>query len=145
MAKVYLRSYGGRDVVDLPPVCMVCGAPATVRRNKQFSWQPQWVPILILGGLLPYLIVSLILTKRQRVETPLCDRHASYWWLFPTLLVVSFLAIFGVGFVVFALLNAAVQNGPGNSDLPGFACLATVLALIVWVIVAVVMQYRRIR
>ena len=93
MAKAYLRSYGGRDIVDLPPVCMACGAPATVRRNKQFSWQPQWVPILILGGLLPYLIVSLILTKRQRVETPLCDRHARYWWLFPLLSGVSLVLI----------------------------------------------------
>ena len=77
MAKVYLRSDYGHEIVDLPPVCMACGAPATVRKRKLFSWQPQWVPVLILVGLLPYIIVSLVLTKRQRVETPLCERHAS--------------------------------------------------------------------
>jgi hypothetical protein len=148
MAKVYLRSYGGREIVDLPPVCMACGAPATVRKSKQFSWQPQWVPILILAGLLPYLIVSIVLTKRQRVETPFCDKHASYWWLFPTLLTLSFFAILGVGFagfVVLNALNAAAQNGPRGSDLSGFACLATVVGFLVWLIVAVVLQNMRIR
>ena len=146
MAKVYLRSYGGREIVDLPPVCMACGAPATVRKSKQFSWQPQWVPILILAGLLPYLIVSIVLTKRQRVETPFCDKHASYWWLFPTLLTLSFFALFGVGFALFIALTVAEQNQPrGGGGVAGFACLATVLAFLVWLIVAVVLQNRRIR
>jgi hypothetical protein len=145
MAKVYLRSYDGREIVDLPPVCMACGAPATVRKSKQFSWQPPWVGVLILAGLLPYLIVSLVLTKRQRVETPLCDRHASYWWLFPTLLTLSIFAILGLGFVAFIALNAAAQNGPRNSDVSGLACLGTIGAFLAWLIVAVILQNMRIR
>jgi hypothetical protein len=146
MAKVYLRSDYGHEIVDLPPVCMACGAPATVRKRKLFSWQPQWVPVLILVGVLPYVIVSLVLTKRQRVATPLCERHASYWWLFPTLLTLSFFALFGVGFALFIALTVAEQNQPrGGGGVAGFACLATVLAFLVWLIVAVVLQNRRIR
>ena len=46
---------------------MKCSAPATTRKEKTFSWHPQWVIVLILVGLLPYILVALILTKRRRV------------------------------------------------------------------------------
>jgi hypothetical protein len=146
MARVYLRCYSGREIDDLPPVCMACGAPATVRMSKQFSWQPTWVPVLILAGLLPYLIVSLVLTKRQRVATPFCDRHANYWWLFPTLLALSGFGIFGVGGIIFiAILNLG-PNGPRNNDmLPGLVCFGTVGVFFVWLIVVSVINQMRIR
>src|SRR5262249_7891496 len=80
-------------------------------------------------------------------ETPLCDRHASYWWRFPTLLTVSGFAIFGGGFVLFIALSVAEQNRPrgGGGDVAPFACLATVLVVLVWLIVAVILQNLRIR
>src|SRR5262249_42010170 len=141
MANVYLRTYRGQDVIDLPPVCMVCGAPAAVRKRKQFSWQPSWVPGLIIAVALPYIVVSLLMTKRQTVETPLCDRHSTYWWLFPTLLVVSILGIFGFGFLAFVAINSATQpgSGRGGSDAAGLVCIATIVVFIVWLIVAVIM------
>src|SRR5262249_9663675 len=62
-----------RDEVDndsLPDVCMVCGAEATLRKRKSFSWHPPWVILLILISLWPYIIVALILTKRMTVRAP---------------------------------------------------------------------------
>ena len=60
---------------------------------------------------------------------------------------MSFFAILGIGFALFIALTVAEQNQRrgGGGDVSGFACLATVLAFIVWLIVAVVLQNRRIR
>src|SRR5437762_2396026 len=106
MANVKLPAFG-QEIVDLPPVCMVCGAGATVHKSKQFSWHPPWVGVLVLISPVIYIIVALILTKRQRIATPLCDRHSSYWWLFPALLVLSVLAIIGVGILGAMVVSAA--------------------------------------
>ncbi len=45
----------------LPAVCMRCGAPAVVWKDKKFTWIPPWLSITILGGLLPYVILARIL------------------------------------------------------------------------------------
>src|SRR5258708_14518335 len=48
----------------LPMVCMRCGEPATVTRTRNMSWCPPWVGVLFLAGLIPYVIVAIIMTKR---------------------------------------------------------------------------------
>jgi hypothetical protein len=140
MAKVYLRYDHGREITDLPPVCIKCGAPASVRKNKQFSWQPQWVPILILGGLLPYIIVSMILTKRKTVETPLCEDHKSYWWLYPAVMTLLCLGVLGLGFVGMIALS-----GGKNGDLGGAVCGLSVLVFFGVLVVAAIINMTRIR
>src|SRR5258708_4549686 len=67
------------DADALPDTCMCCGAPAAVRKERTFAWQPPWIVVLVLAGLLPYIIVSLILTRRKRVAVPLCERHQGHW------------------------------------------------------------------
>jgi hypothetical protein len=69
----------GNEQYDLPEVCMKCGAPAAVRKRKTFSWYPPWVALLLLAGLLPFIIVALILTKRRTVDAPLCEDHTNHW------------------------------------------------------------------
>jgi hypothetical protein len=64
---------------DLPPYCLRCGAPARKRIGKNFAWYPPWVNLLIFIGLLPAAIVALVLTKRMRVEAPMCARHRWHW------------------------------------------------------------------
>jgi hypothetical protein len=51
----------------LPDICMCCGEEATVTKTKKMSWCPPWVGVLFLAGLLPYIIVMLIMTKRARL------------------------------------------------------------------------------
>jgi phage shock protein PspC (stress-responsive transcriptional regulator) len=145
MAKVFLRADSGRGVVDLPPICIKCGAPATVRKNKQFSWQPPWVPILIIGGVWPYIIVSLIMTKRKSVETPLCDEHKSYWWMYPLMMWMLALGLLALGAVALVGATAAGGNGNNNADFVGLACGGTGVALLALIIVAAIMNSRRIR
>ncbi len=145
MAKVFLRAGPGQGVIDLPAICIKCGAPATVRKNKQFSWQPPWVPVLIIGGLLPYIIVSMILTKRKSVETPLCDQHKSYWWMYPLMMWMLVLGVIAFGVVAMIGLSAAGGNGNDTGELVGLACAGSGVALLVILIVAAIVNSMRIR
>jgi hypothetical protein len=144
MAEVKLRSDLGREITDLPPVCMACGAPATVRKSKTFSWQPPWVGILILLGLWPYVIVSMLMTKRQRVATPLCDKHSTYWWLYPTILLLGILAFIGAGIVGGVTMEGG-GRGQGPNPISGLLCIASVMGFLILLVVAVVMNLMRIR
>jgi hypothetical protein len=60
----------------LPQYCVKCGGPTNeppLKRN--FSWHPQWYAVLIFFGLLPFLIMALVGSKRMVVQIPLCAKH----------------------------------------------------------------------
>jgi hypothetical protein len=63
----------------LPDVCAKCGQPAVERNYRRFSWHPEWLIVLILVGLLIYIIVALILTKKMAVDLPFCEKHRGYF------------------------------------------------------------------
>jgi hypothetical protein len=120
MAKVYLRINDGREIVDLPQVCMKCGAPATIRKSKQFSWFPPWIGVFAVIPLV-YIILASILTKRQRVETTFCEQHRSYWWLYPLVMWLVALGLLGFGIVGAIAVSAVSPNK--SDDLGAFFCL----------------------
>ena len=132
MAQVRLDFYDLDDDA-LPQLCMKCGAPATTRKEKTFSWCPSWVAVLILVGLLPWFIVALILTKRRRVSVPFCEAHKNHW---------RWRALFAlVGFAVPVLLfvaGIAVSGPRGNDNLSGILLLAGVAGFFVWLIAVAV-------
>ena len=142
MADVRLESYDG-DVLELPDVCLQCGAPATVHKRKKFSWFPPWVWILLFCGWLPFLIVALVLTKRRTIAAPLCEQHKNHWLWRQLLVLGSLFGVIAVG-VVTGLAMSATENGD-NETLSGLLCGGTVILLIVWVILAVVVQATSIR
>jgi hypothetical protein len=78
-------------VKNLPDVCLRCGAPATLHKSKTFSWHPPWVYVLLIAGLLPFAIVAIVLTKRRRVEAPLCEQHKHHWLIRQLLILPTFL------------------------------------------------------
>jgi hypothetical protein len=119
----------------LPPVCMQCGARATVWRDRNFSWAPSWVLIFIFCGLLPLLIVWLITTKRMRVTLPFCDEHANHFsWR------QRFVAVALLGVVCLAIgTGVAVTHLEG--DLQGaIGLIGAVLAFGLLVAAAIVSQ-----
>jgi hypothetical protein len=134
-----------REVADgrLPMICMRCGEPATVTRSRNMSWCPPWVGVLFLAGLIPYVIVALILTKRTRVIVPLCDSHKGHW-LYRLLIVLGslfFLLLVGIlGVAVFAMTPRQFQDSVGP-----FMCLGGVALFIIWIVVLVVCQNTAIR
>jgi len=139
MSILRLDSYNG-DVEDLPDLCLKCGAPAALRKNKTFSWYPPWVAVLLLAGLIPFAIVALVLTKRSRVEVPLCEQHTGHWWKRQLLVIGTLLVLLGGGFAVFL---ATVDN-KGN-DLSGLVCMGWVVLMIGWIVLAAIVQYTSIR
>jgi hypothetical protein len=149
MAKVYLPIEIGRTIVDLPPVCMKCGAPATVLKKKKFSYCPSWVGVLILLGLIGvvlYIVVASALTKRQTVETPLCERHQNYWWKYPLYMTLSFVGLISFGVLAMIVMSFATQ-GNRNSDggLVGWTAGVTALSLVLLLIAAAIISSMRIR
>src|SRR5262249_28232384 len=103
---------------DLPDLCMKCGAPAMVYKAKTFSWHPGWVYILLFFGLLPFIIVALIMTRRMTVRVPLCEAHKNHWFGRFLILSGSFLALFAGGIALFMASLEPNRVGPRN-DLSG--------------------------
>jgi hypothetical protein len=124
----------------MPAMCMACGQPSTDYIRKNFAWCPPWVSILILAGLLPYVIVASMMTKRMHVEVPVCAKHRGYWWKRGLLmwLPMLFLILGGIGLAILA-------DEMRQKDLMGFVCLGSVLAVLTWLIVALVIQSLMIR
>jgi hypothetical protein len=130
----------------LPELCMVCGEPAETHVKKNFSWFPPWVSVTILLGLIPYVIIAAILTKRMSVGVTLCARHRGHFWkrtLVIWLALLGWLALSVAAFVIAAAL--APKNGPGGGEEFGFAWLAFTLGLIAAIIVIAIAQNTAIR
>jgi hypothetical protein len=145
MATVRLSRYEVEEQL-LPAVCLQCGAPATRERRKAFSWYPPWINLLIFVGLIPFLIVALVLTKRMTMHAPFCEEHRNHWnwrswfvWL--GLMLVMFLG-FGAVVVAIILANRGVVNG---DTMVGLACVGTLLIGLIWLVAAAIIQQTAIR
>jgi len=63
----------------LPGNCVKCGASQSVQRlTKTFRWHSPWVYVLIFLGVIVYFIVALVVTKKVRLDIPLCRAHRSW-------------------------------------------------------------------
>src|SRR5262245_15375580 len=130
----------------LPRICMRCGAPAELQKCKRFAWHPGWVNLLILVGILPWVIVALVLTKRMTVYAPLCRGHRNHW-LIRSLIAFGGLATLAACFVATVIaLSLGEQRAPGASnELGGYACIGSLGLLLLFLIVAVISQQTSIR
>jgi hypothetical protein len=138
MATVRLEGWGGEGY-ESPPLCMKCGAPATVYKERLFSWHPPWVYALLpLGVLFP--LIAWTLTQQKRIEVPLCDAHAGHWWKRTTLILVGLLLVLGL------LVAAVSQVGPGGDDaLAAVFLILAGLGFLAWIILAVYLTETMIR
>jgi hypothetical protein len=127
---------------DLPPVCMRCGDEATVTRDRNFSWYPQWVIVLLLAGLLPFLIVALLMTKRMRLKAPMCDRHAGHWFRFRLFAYGGLLGTIGLFFAGLFLLAA---NDRTLNDVAAGVMIVSGIGFLICLFVAAFWQMSLIR
>jgi hypothetical protein len=121
----------------LPGFCIVCGQEASDFKVKTFSWHPPWVWVFLLLGLLPFVIIALVLTKRFAVSAPLCYRHQGHWTI-RTALILAGLLILVAGVFVLATLNV-------HRDLATWFWLGWLGALIAWVITVIVLSVTAVR
>jgi hypothetical protein len=83
---------------NLPRVCLRCGQPALNLQTLQISWFPPWVNWLMLLGVIPYLIVSPLLTKHAVLNAPFCPRHANHWYVRTQAISIAILVmVFALG------------------------------------------------
>ena len=143
MATVRLRGHVSEEG-DLPDVCMRCGAPAAVYKDKSFSWFPGWIYILILAGLLVFLILAVVLTKYRRVCVPLCERHKNHWLNRQLGLLLSFLGLLALGgLTVFFIADS--RPGSDGETIGQVLCVGSLVSLLGWLVLAAVLQTTAIR
>src|SRR5262245_18857141 len=110
---------------NFPSVCMRCGDQATSRVKKTFSWSPSWVIFFVFLGLLPFVVLALVLTKRVRLQVPMCNNHVNHWWWRNVVTwggLASLVAIGILAFVVNSTANVPQGSKPLN-DLSGYLCV----------------------
>jgi hypothetical protein len=127
---------------NLPAACMCCGEPTTLWKTKKFSWQPSWVIATVMAGLLPYVIVSLILTKRMTVRVPLCADHQNHWFkrvAFNLCYLIFIVGLLVGSFAIPELLDVSLQT---RDAITGAICIGTVVTLLAWVVINIIVEAR---
>ena len=57
----------------LPGLCIRSGVKTSKRLSRKMSWHNPWIAFTILAGLLVYVILAVVLTKRATIDLPLCE------------------------------------------------------------------------
>jgi hypothetical protein len=111
-------------LAPLPDICLKSNLPATGRLKRKLQWHHPAISITILAGLLVYVILALILTKRATIQIPLTDE-----WFAIRLRRILF--AWGLGLVSIVLLVAGIAFvDQGEATVPAIAImLAGVLFL----------------
>jgi hypothetical protein len=120
----------------LPDLCMRCGEPATTHKSRNFAWCPPWVIVTIVAGLLPYVIVAMVLTKRMRVSVPLCDAHRGHWKTRTLSILLGFVAVLGLLGIVIAF---------SDKDFVGILIAVLLFGVLAWIVLIVILQTTAIR
>ncbi len=50
---------------EMPPICVRTGAAGFKSVKQKLEWRPAWVYLGLLGGLIPLVILSMLLTRRR--------------------------------------------------------------------------------
>lgn len=146
----------------LPMLCIVCGRPADVTRPKLFLWRPAWSIIFLwpaalsflcvtanagaaifgIGPCLFCLFVPIVLTRSQRVWTPLCPDHVAYWAIRAWFVYGGAIAAFGsmVGTLIVGLNTPA----PWPSWL-GYGLIGMAVGWLTWLAAVAVLHATSVR
>jgi hypothetical protein len=150
MAQVHLDRHEVEEGL-LPSLCIRCGAPAALTKDKTFSWHPSSIDTLIAVGLifnvllLVGIILAVVMTKRMRVRVPLCASHQNHW-LWRALFIwggLGAVAVLGIGALAF-VLNAGKMD-EDLQVLAGCLCGGAALLGLIWLIAAAIVQNGAIR
>src|SRR5690242_4942118 len=96
---------------ELPPLCLRCGAPATMYNSRRLAWQPGWVVVLFALTFWPLLLMSLLIRKRMRLRAPFCDAHGNYWRRRFLIAAIVYGGLAGLVIAGLSLLAAAQADG----------------------------------
>lgn len=114
-----------RDGAQLPMSCVKTGtsvADGAWRKRKMIAWNPPWVFVGLLGGVVPLLILMLVCQKKAHIAYSLSDDARR-----------TILGRRSVGFVLLALFVLAlylVISESVSGDVAGTVLLGGVVSLI---------------
>jgi hypothetical protein len=118
-----------RDSAKLPMRCLINGEAVTAdawRKRKQIAWNPPWIFIGLLGGVLPLLLLMLITQKKAYIEYSLGQQARSR---------IRNRRLIGSGLIVaFGLILAAGITHMGSESIAGVLVFASIIALILGLI-----------
>jgi hypothetical protein len=115
-----------RRGAQFPSVCLKCGYPAGTFIKKKVYWHPSWLLALILLGLWPYIIATLLVRKGMELKMPLCKVHRKKYRLFQILSP----AIIAGGFCL--LISGAYLPQDYSGVAIGAGILVVIFGLIFW-------------
>jgi hypothetical protein len=145
MATVRLRRFEVDEGL-LPPVCLRCGAKATLRRTKKFTRHPLWVLVFVVLGLgLPGIVVAtivgLVLARHVTILTPLCDEHRNHFALQSWSFYGGFgMLAFGVALATALMTLTDASPGRNGQLVFGMVCGGGGLVALAWWIGALVVR-----
>jgi hypothetical protein len=90
-------------LAPLPDICLLSNQPATRRLKRNLQWHHPLIALSILAGVLIYVILALILTKRATIHIPLTDdwyERRKRRLIFSWVAGLVFLAMMIVGFAL---------------------------------------------
>jgi hypothetical protein len=87
--------------------------------------------VLLLLGLVPFLIVTALLTRRMQGFYPLCNAHRYHW---------SGRTAFNLGGFFFALILAVAGIWLPNKEVMAVYYVVLLIAFVIWLMAAVVLQ-----
>jgi hypothetical protein len=99
----------------LPRVCVLTGEDTDDVKRRNFLWNPPWVAITILAGLLPYVIIALVTCKSMEIDVPLVRaKHGHWMWRAVVAwgLVLASLVLFFAGVVLISDKQLQEASGP---------------------------------
>lgn len=64
-------------LAPLPDICLKSNEPATRRIKRKLQWHHPAIALTILAGVLVYVILAMILTKRATIQLPLTEEWAA--------------------------------------------------------------------
>lgn len=92
----------------LPPVCLKSGQPATQWLKRNLSWHHPACYLGLLGGLIPFVVIALIFTKRANIQIGLTDEWAARR---RTRIGIAWaVALLGIAFIVGGIVLTARTN-----------------------------------
>ena len=133
----------------LPPVCVVCGAPAVVHRDKTFSWFPGWVWVILSlscvvgAALLAGLILMFVLKKSMRVRVPACAEHEGHWRRRTAFVATGWFLTLTACAALFVFLG--VQPEQRQKELIVPVCGSAAITFAAWLVTLVVVANRGVR
>ena len=96
--------------------------------------------MFILVGLLPFLIISSIMTWHRRVCIPFCGQHAGYWKRRAAVMIGGFF-----GLILVAVFLGAAGPDVLRSPWLGYAWIALGVIALGWLFAAAILQSMSIR